>query len=159
MKPATHPRSWWPFGLIAFFAVFIGWLGTFAVIAVRNSMDLVRPDYYEQEVRYQEQIDRENRTARLSAAVQISYDAAAGNVALQLSAAQAARWPAGTVKFYRPSDASLDREIPLAVNAFGHQVVDTTQLRRGNWKLRVTWRVAGEEFFSEQSIVLTNPPT
>lgn len=144
--------------MIAFFAVFIGWLGTFAVIAIRNSMDLVRPDYYEQGVRYQEQIDRENRTARLSDAVQISYDAA-GNVALQLPAAQAAKSPAGTVRLYRPSDASLDRELPLAVNAAGHQVVDTTQLRRGNWKLRVTWRVAGEEFFSEQSIVLTNPPT
>lgn len=159
MKPATKRRSWWPFALIAFFAVFIGWLGTFAVIAVRNSMDLIRPDYYEQEVRYQEQIDRENRTARLSDAVQISYDAAAGNVALQLPAAQAAKSPAGTVRFYRPSDASLDREIPLAVNAAGHQVVDTTQLRRGNWKLRVTWRVEGEEFFSDQSIVLMNPPT
>ena len=158
MKPATHPRSWWPFALIAFFAVFIGWLGTFAVIAIRNSMDLVRPDYYEQGVRYQEQIDRENRTARLSDAVLISYDAA-GNVALQLPAAQAAKSPAGTVRLYRPSDASLDRELPLAVNAAGHQVVDTTQLRRGNWKLRVTWRVEGEEFFSEQSIVLTNPPT
>jgi nitrogen fixation protein FixH len=157
MKPEANRRSFWPYGLIVTFAVFIAWLASFAVLAVRNGMDLERPDYYEQEIRYQEQIDRESRTAKLSRQIVVAYDASAASVRLRLPAEHARKLAQGVVKFYRPSDADLDREVPLQVDASGLQELDVARLPDGLWKLRISWRVDDEDFYADRSVVVKHP--
>lgn len=157
MKPDTDQRSFWPYGLIITFVVFIGLIVSFVVVAVRSDMDLVRDDYYEQEVRYQEQIDREARTAAVGTQVKVTYDANAANVELQIPAEHAARHASGTVKLYRPSDASLDKEMPLATNAAGMQKLDVAQLTAGLWRVQVVWRVEGDEFSASDHFIIERP--
>ena len=60
----------------------------------------------------------------------------------------------GSVVFYRPSDAKLDRVLKLSVNTTGEQTVDATALRAGLWKIRVQWTINGEEFYYEQRITI-----
>lgn len=154
MNTESKRRSLWPYGLIITFAVFISWLATFAVIAVSGRMDLERPDYYEQEIRYQEQIDRRERTAGMAGRMTVAYEPALARVVLQIPAEHAGRKASGTVKFYRPSDASLDRDVRLEVDATGRQQLDVAGLQSGLWKCRVTWQVDGEEYFFDNAIVM-----
>lgn len=154
MKTETNRRSGWPYALIATFAVFISWLATFAVIAVRNTMDLERADYYEQTIRYQDQIDRAARGAGVRNELAVAYEPATGSVQLQIPAEHARRKASGTVTFYRPSDARLDRDIPLAPDVAGRQSLDVAGWPAGRWKLRVTWQVDGQDFYFDDSIVV-----
>ena len=117
-------------------------------------MDLVRSDYYEEEVRYQGQLERLNRTAALRSEVAISHDAMKREVTLQLPAAHLAPRPVGQIQFYRPSNAALDLKVPLAVDAAGRQRIGTGTLRGGLWKMRVQWSGVGQEYFFEQVIVV-----
>jgi len=157
MQNLPQKRSLWPYGLILTFAVFIGWIATFIGLAVRSSQDLVMEDYYEQEVRYQEQIDRESRTAPVGRQIAVLYQPAAERIEVRLPAAHAAAGLTGSVKWYRPSDASQDWESPLSVDAQGRQEFEAGGLSFGLWKLRITWHCQGEEFYADRSVILQPP--
>jgi hypothetical protein len=150
---AKPSRNYWPHAIIAWFVIFAAALGAWVTVAVRQKMDLVRADYYEEEVRYQGQVDRLNRTAALRSEVAIHHDATKREVTLQLPAAHVSPRPSGSIHFYRPSDAALDFRVPLAVEATGLQRIGTDALRGGLWKVRVQWSAAGHDYFHEQVMV------
>ena len=154
MTTPARPRSFWPYGLIITFAVFISWLAVFVAIAVSGRMDLERADYYEQTIRYQDQIDRAARGAGVRNELAVAYEPATGSVQLQIPAEHARRKAAGTVTFYRPSDARLDRDIPLAPDVAGRQSLDVAGWPAGRWKLRVTWQVDGQDYYFDDTIVV-----
>jgi hypothetical protein len=129
--------------------LFLSW---FVVLAVRNKTDLVRPDYYEEEMRFQQQLDRLKRTDQLTTGASIGYDVT--NQAITITLPPGHAHPSGRIYCYRPSDASLDREIVLNVNSEGVQHVDTARWREGLWKVRLQWKVADEEFSFAQPIFL-----
>jgi hypothetical protein len=147
-------RNPWPIAIIASFAIFFISLAVFITWAVRQNMDLVRKDYYDEEIRYQDQLDRLNRTEPWRGQVAVTYDHSQSCITITLPAMHAARQPRGQVHLYRPSDARLDQHLDLAVNAEGIQRVDARTLRPGLWKVRLRWQANGEEFYFDQSIVV-----
>lgn len=159
MNSSPRRANPWPCSIIAFFAVLVASLAAFVVFAARNRMELVRPDYYEEEIRFQEQLDRLNRTRALHAEVEIAYDPAPGEITIVLPRAHLSRSVSGRIELYRPSDASLDRTLPLTVDADGRQRVDAKRLRAGLWKVRVLWSTERQEFFFDRSIVVGSNPS
>lgn len=128
-------------------------LATFIAWASRQREDLVAPNYYADEIRYQQRLDQMNRTQKLEAEVSIKFDSAQGDIVLELPGAHA-RETTGRISLYRPSDASLDNSLPLEVNADGIQHIDARPLRSGLWKVRVEWAAGGEPFFIERSVII-----
>jgi len=147
-------RSFWPLGITLAFILFALGIATLVVIACAHKVDLVRPDYYDEEIKYQAQLDRLNRTARLSDAVQITYDNARCLLTLSLPPHHAGPDTVGRIELYRPSSPNLDRQLKLALDANGMQTVDATALISGLWKVRVHWTVRDEEFFADQKIIV-----
>jgi nitrogen fixation protein FixH len=153
MKPALR-RSPWPYAIIGFFVVFVTFVAVFITWAVRQEMDLVGSDYYEREIRHQDQIDRLKRTIEFKGEADARYDAGSSRIIVRLPAAHAAA-AKGAIQLYRPSDAKLDREVPLALDAKGVQWIGTGRLRDGLWKIRVRWAANGEEYFFERPLVIS----
>ena len=151
---SASSRNPWPIAVIAFFAIAITAIVAFVVFATRNKMELVRHDYYDEEIRYQQQLDRLSRTRPLNTRVTVAYDPGRQQIRIKLPSEHAQRPISGRIHFYRPSDASLDRDFELAVNADGVQDVDTTKLRAGLWKVRVYWKVNSDDYFFDQSVVV-----
>ena len=85
----------------------------------------------------------------------VAYDATLHNIVITLPTAQAVS-AVGQIQLYRPSDSSLDRTFPLAVNSSGVQQLDAKTLPAGLWKVRVRWTTGGEEFFIERAVVVPN---
>ena len=140
-------------GLVLFFIVFTGYIVGFIVFASRQKMDLVRDDYYDQEIRFQQQIDRVQRTAPILADADIAYDRAGDLVTVRLPSVKRTEI-SGMVSFYRPSDAGLDTAVKLGLDLAGRQSVSVRSLRAGLWKVRVQWKAAGREYFFEKPIVI-----
>lgn len=154
MTPSAppHPRSFWPYAIMIWMAIFATGVFSFIVFAQRNHVDLVGADYYAQEIQFQKQIDRVANTRAVKREVSIRY--AAGEIDLALPAEHARQNPTGTIQLYRPSDASLDQQVLLEVGSDGGQKIDAKKLLPGLWKVRVTWKAGGEEYFFDQSIVV-----
>ncbi len=151
-KTEHKPRNPWPYAIIAWFVIFITALVSWAVVATHNSMDLVRKDYYEEELRHQQQIDRVNRTAQVRKDITVTTDAM--SLTFKLPSEHAAGKPTGEVQLYRPSDASLDKKLALAVNESGLQRIDASALKGGLWKLRVYWKIGEVEYYFDQPVVI-----
>jgi hypothetical protein len=143
----------WPVGLVLFFIVFAAYIVGFVIFACRQKMDLVRADYYDQEIRFQKQIDRVQRSAPILADADINYNRAGDVVTVRLPSVKAERI-GGTVSFYRPSDAALDNSVELSLDADGQQSMSVRSLCAGLWKVRVQWKMSGQEYYFEKPIVI-----
>lgn len=157
--PSSNPSlNLWPYAIIGWFAIFVSALVAWMTFAVRQNLDLVRPDYYEQEIRFQEQLDRVNRTVAVQSEMAIQYEPATSEVTLRLPAAHLAQHPMGRIQFYRAADAALDCEVPLTIAANGTQRLNVRALQVGPWKMRVTWSVASKEYFLEKTLIILAAP-
>ena len=154
--PSTRPR-WnpWPVSIIAFFTLAILGCGTFVAFCNRHPADLVAADYYEQELRYQGQIDRIRHAQQNARSASVTYDAAGRCIRICLRPGQSSAHAAGQIQLYRPSAASLDRELKLAPGADGVQTIDASALAPGLWQVRVSWRVEQQDYFMDQKVVIT----
>lgn len=147
------PRSPWPIAIATFFALAISFLIAFIVFAVRQREDLVSPDYYEREIRYQSQLDSINRSRSMAANPVVTFEPGQQVIVITLPIGQT-RGATGNIQLYRPSDARLDRVVPLALDPAGRQRLDARQLRDGLWKIRVQWSAAGQAYFVDQPVIV-----
>jgi nitrogen fixation protein FixH len=115
----------------------------------RQSIDLVRDDYYQTEMAYQEQIDRETNASQKSP-IDMGYQADKNQFAIVLPATLRK----GDIHFYRPSDRKLDFNVPLEAAHPGTQVVPTAKLARGFWRVKLTWSDGQRDYFTEQDLFL-----
>jgi len=151
MKPQ---RNFWPYGIILTFVVFIGGTTALVVIACTHKTDLISPNYYEDEIKFQSRLDQLNRTALLSDQVNVAYDAAKQSINISLPAGQVTPATAGHIQLYRPSATGLDRELKLQLDANASQTVEAATLQPGLWKVRVRWTVENQDYFADKSIVV-----
>ena len=149
MKTNFNP---WPYGIIAFFVLLVCGLATVVVIAATHRDSMVSENYYEQELKFQHQIDSAARARKSGASLQL--DAAAGKLLVAMPAEQLAQKFSGTIEFYRPSAPELDRAFPLTPDAGGKQALDVSQLAAGAWHVRAKWTAAGQDYFLEQKITI-----
>lgn len=136
-------RNPWPYAIAAYFVLFIAAMTSWIVFALRNDQELVRKDYYEQEIKYQGELESLNRASEAS--VQISHDAARKSLTVTLPSDAT-----GTILFYRPSDSKLDHKIILS----SQNSIDLRELAGGLWKVRLSWTAGGAEYRRDQTLVL-----
>jgi nitrogen fixation protein FixH len=142
-------RNPWPYAIVGYFAVVIAAMASWITFAVRNDMELVRKDYYEHEIKFQQQIDRLERTAAIKGGVAVNYDPKARLVSLRLPANAD-----GEVHLYRPSDSKLDRRVKLDLDAAGSQTLNVAELQAGLWRMRFSWEAEGKEFYFEEPLII-----
>jgi len=147
-------RNLWPYSIIVVCALFVVSTAGLIVMACSQRMDLVNQDYYEQELRFQGQIDRVERTRRVASQASVAYDAARQCVTVSLPPGQARGNVSGSVELYRPSAAGLDRTVKLEPDASGVQRLDASGLAPGFWKVRVSWTAEKENYYLEQKVVV-----
>jgi nitrogen fixation protein FixH len=151
MKP---PRNLWPLGIIVTFALFFTGTVGLVVMAFSQKVDLVSPDYYEQELKFQGRIDRVERTRSAPSQASVGYDAGGKCITVSLPAHQVGHDVSGRIELYRPSASGLDRAIKLEPDTKGVQRVDAAGMVPGLWKVRVSWTVEHQDYFLDQKVVV-----
>ncbi|NVJ87340.1 MAG: FixH family protein [Algoriphagus sp.] len=139
----------WGKGILLSIIVFIGIIMTMVVISVRmDGIELVRDNYYEAEIKYQEQIDKEASTLALDREV-IRYDIQTKSMILDLPVGAK-----GNLQLFRPSDASLDKSLSIEINEEGKKAVSVADLKPGYWRVQLSWTENGVAFYQEKKITI-----
>lgn len=146
-------RNPWPWAIVGTLVLFLAGTVSLVVLACSQKVDLISRNYYEQELKFQAQIERQDHARKLPDAA-VTYDAAARRILISLPKEHANRTVSGWIQLYRPSAAGLDREIALNVDARGSQALDAAALQPGLWKVRVFWKADNKEYFIDQKVVL-----
>jgi len=149
MKKTFNP---WPYGIMVFFALLFCGMATVVAITVTHRETMVSENYYEDELKFQDQIDSAARAQKAGASIRL--DANIGKLLVAVPAGQLAQNFSGAIEFYRPSASELDCELPFGPQADGLQTVDVSKFAAGPWRIRVKWNAGGQEYFLEQKITL-----
>jgi hypothetical protein len=144
----------WPAALVIFYTLFIIVTLSIVVFSTFQRIDLVAEDYYEREIRYQQQIERMQRADSLSAPVSWNYNRTEKSVTVRFPLEVTAREIKGNLLFFRPSDARHDRVISLQLSGGNSQTVSTTQLLPGLWKIKIFWEFNQKEYYTEGLLII-----
>ena len=142
----------WGTGILIGIIIFIVISVTMTVIFMNQDVNLVTDKYYENSLKYQDEIDKQSRTNALSAEVKINFDGQVINVLFPEDYLN--KSISGEIYFYRPSDPSLDFKIPLLINAEGKQIIPTERLAKGYWRLKLNWTMDGNGYYNERAITI-----
>ncbi len=140
----------WGKWIIVSFVLFAMFIGTLVVVCIREDISLVSKNYYQEELAYQDQIDREKNTEALEGkpVLQLLDNA----VIIHFNQSQ--NIDGGELLLFRPSDNRYDKNFVLGVNDGGTQSFDVTNLPRGMYKAKLQWSMEGKEYYFEEIINL-----
>lgn len=144
----------WPWAITGAFVIFIGGLLSGIGIMLKQDVPLVSQDYYVQELAFQDQIDKQNRTLDKGNAPAIVLAENGRGAWLDFSKAHNIGSGDGEVGFYRPSNPDQDFSVPVNPDADGRQYVDLGQAQSGLWQVQVEWEEEGDSYYHETHLVL-----
>ena len=140
----------WGKGIVLSFVLFAAFVFGLVTICVRQHVNLVSKDYYQNELHYQERIDRLNNTADLAARPTIEFS----DNRLIVDFKSRVGIEQGEIQMFRPSDVSLDKKFRLDASSERIRFFDLTDMHRGMYKVLMSWSVDGKEFYLEETIKL-----
>lgn len=121
------------------------------VNSMRQNFDLVAPDYYQQEIAYQGTIDAGKNQSLLSSPVRISVN---DNSAVILFPEEfKGKDIRGTVHFYSPVNAALDREIKIET-ANNYMTIPKGELADTHYIVKINWMSEGKNYYQESKVVI-----
>lgn len=139
----------WGKGILLSIIAFVGIIMTMVVISVRmEGIELVTDNYYEQEIKYQDQIDKQKSTLALDREVLV-FDAANKTLVLDLPIGVK-----GKLNFFRPSDEKLDQELSLNILEERNKTIPIDSMKEGYWRVQLSWTENGTSYYQEKKISL-----
>jgi len=126
----------------------------FVIYTGTLSFGLVSENYYADELAYQDQIERIERTNALAQPVTVKFDLANG-VKVSFPALFEPAAVEGSIKLFRPSDQRLDRRFSINLNREGVQYISAANLPvPGLWKVKIFWQAEGIEYYFEEELII-----
>ncbi|WP_244968038.1 FixH family protein, partial [Spirosoma utsteinense] len=140
----------WGKSIVLVFIVFAGFIGTMVVLMSRERIDLVRDDYYQDEIAYQQQIDRVANSRRFDPEAYIQYRSDRRQVEITLPDSL----QQGTFTLYRPADRQQDIQQELTAVTPSPVVMSMKQKPGGLWRAKLTWSDGQREYYTERELTL-----
>jgi len=137
----------WGKGIILTLAAFaVLMLSMVAICVKQDDIHLVTQNYYEEEIKYQDQIDKMINASQLDYEV-LSFDGQLKIIDLHLPAGAK-----GTLHLFRPSDARLDKKIDFDITDTDVNSIDVKTLKPGYWRVKLSWTENGKAYYHEKKI-------
>jgi hypothetical protein len=145
-------KSYWGVGIVVFFLTLFIANGIVIIVLLSQDVELVEQDYYEKELTYQDQINKEMNSNELSESLSIEYE----NNLLTVRLPKGINYQGveGHIAFYRPSDAAQDFSVPIIPDSSGTQYLNVSRLDKGRWKVTVDWIFGGNEYLDKKEIFI-----
>lgn len=140
----------WGKSIILAFVLFGVFIGVLVTVCVRQDVSLVSRNYYNEELDYQAQMDRAHNTNLLQKKPEITLmEGQSLKIAFDFNG-----FDKGKLVFYSPADISEDKVFRLEPTSSPFQTFSLGTLKKGNYKVKMTWTANGKEFYFEKSIYI-----
>jgi hypothetical protein len=142
----------WGLGILIVLALFIAFIVNLVYKSSMVNVDLVSDNYYEREVKYQEQIDREKNSLMLKNDINIikNHDFIEIVYPVEFDAQEIS----GSVQFFKPDDANLDFLLDVRASELNSQIINTRAFKQGWWDVNISWSYRGKDYFKREKILL-----
>jgi hypothetical protein len=140
----------WGKSIVVAFVLFAGFIAVIVTISMRQDVNLVSAQYYNDDLNYQQQLDRKNNTEALEEKPQILLT----TDKLQISFPPQTIVEGGSIKVFRPSDDKLDQYFNLKASEESVHVFPVKALGNGAYRVKMIWVVSGTEYYIEKFVVI-----
>ncbi len=141
----------WGKKILIVYVVFVLGIGFMVYKASTQNTDLVTTDYYTKELKYQEKIEENNRTAALSAPVQ--YSIRENKLIIIFPKDFAGKQLTGDAVLYCPSDEKKDLKMSFKLTDEPLQM-QIPAAGKGLYELHLNWQDGGVTYYFEKKIIL-----
>ena len=134
--------------------VFIAFMGLMAYLVYQSfqvNIDLVAEDYYQQELEYQQTINKKKNTRQLGQRISFTQENQALIVQFPDLFEQGV---AGEISLFRPSDARFDVSTKIALDQNYRQSIPTSDLAKGYYKVKLDWKDGDKAYYHEESVFI-----
>jgi hypothetical protein len=141
----------WGMKITLLYVAFVMLILIMVSMAMNQKVDLVSKDYYEQELHYQDKIDKTSRTKKLKQ--QLTWQMNHHALVLKFPDQFKGQHVTGTVHLFRPSDESLDKFIPFSITDTSLTLnIPTDKIKKGIYKMQIDWGKDVEAYYNESVI-------
>lgn len=143
----------WGTGIVIAFACFITFIMYFVISMSTNKKynhDLVIEDYYGEELKFQDDINKEAQSKTL--VTDITWLKTDEGIRILFPTNLAFDKIEGKVFLYRPSNKHLDFETPISLSNHNLLIPDK-RLLGGRWNLKVDWTYNDKSYMYKKEIV------
>ncbi len=142
----------WGTGIVLSFIAFIVFILYFVVLSFRDpasNHDLVTEDYYQKELKYQDDLDAAENLEKAGGGMQVVL--VEEGLQIQFPEYMEPDQIQGTVSLYRPSNKQLDFKTPIQLTA-RQLLIPKSRLLDGRWDIRVEWTYEGKRYLFQQKL-------
>jgi nitrogen fixation protein FixH len=141
----------WGYKIALTYLSFVGGICFMIYKTTQAKSDLVTPDYYAQELKYQDKLDESKRAAALSESLQVTHKD--GSLVVRFPKDFTGKEKTGTVLLYCPSDENKD--LSKDIKAVSDQmVIPLVPKNKGWYQVQINYKVEGVSYYFEQKILL-----
>jgi nitrogen fixation protein FixH len=125
----------WATKIVILYFGFVFLILTLVIMSFQKKVDLVSPNYYHEELNYQERINAATNAASLDETVVC----ASTELGFELKFPEYFKNKSvkGKILFFRPSDSTLDRTFALTMDSNAHQFISAQELQAGKYIVKV----------------------
>ncbi len=139
----------WGWGILIAIILFMGLTLARVIFFMDKDVDLVTDHYYDKEIKYQQQIDKEKRAMQPGENVQVNYSREILSLTFPADSSIT-----GHLYFYRPADLHKDFKVPIKIDKKFSQLINVSRLDKGLWKLQISWSINKNDFYTEKTLML-----
>lgn len=132
------------------FTIFATMMIFMVVKSFRENIDLVTNDYYQEELDFQDQIEKKKNATKLgnpfsailiADGINIIFDYKLNPLSLN-----------GQIHLYRPSDAAFDKKYPISLSSENNQIIPLSDFKSGHYRLKLSYQFMGNDCYQELEI-------
>ena len=142
----------WGTAIVIAFVAFIGFIMYFVVNMAANDKydhDLVVEDYYQQELEFQSDIDKEANSKTLT--TNITWQKTQDGILIRFPEDLDVEKIEGSVFLYRPSNKQLDFDTPISLSNHNLLIPDN-RLLGGRWNIKIDWKYNNQSYLFKEEI-------
>lgn len=142
----------WGTAIVIAFVCFIGFIMYFVISMATNDKydhDLVVEDYYQKELKFQTDIDKEKNAKSLK--TNISWKKTNDGILVEFPKDLDIKKIKGSVFLYRPSNKRLDFEMPISLSNHNLLIPDN-KLLDGRWNINIDWTYGNKSYLYKKEI-------
>lgn len=132
------------------FVLFALLMATLVTVCVREDVNLVSRNYYQEELKHGEKMIRIKNTTALAELPSFQFEEGV----LKVSFAQWSSVESGKLNMIRPSDERLDLHFDVKGSNEKWQSFPVKIWEPGLYRVNLTWTMDGKEYFYEKMLVL-----
>jgi nitrogen fixation protein FixH len=143
----------WGLRIILLYTAFISGILYLVYKCTQEDIGLVSTDYYAQELKFQEKIDRMSNSEKHDAKLAVVYTPEQSNIQITFPEYCNSQNTNGEIVLFRPDNSKLDFKVPVNITE-GVQNIPTNNLTKGLWRVKSTWNTNNTPFYQEERIII-----